>query len=121
LICALKNIGRPQEECLILNQNENVFIPYYVDDATDDTDDDFELFLKAKSGGNCITTNIVLYLPLWNLLMGFKGSHMILMLLVRECRSLKKKEMPELYEISQVFMSIPATQVSLKNKVILYF
>jgi len=39
---------------------------------------------------------------------------------IRDYWRLKEKEMPEFYEISQVLMSIPATQVSLKNIVILY-
>ncbi|KAL4153375.1 hypothetical protein QTP88_001208 [Uroleucon formosanum] len=45
---SFKNIRRPQEERQILNQRENECIPF-VDDPADNSED-FELFLKTKSG-----------------------------------------------------------------------
>ena len=113
LICALKNVGRPQEVCTI-NVPENVCVT--VDNETDITDD-FELFLKSKSGSNCITTNSTILQPnISAIVKSYDGVQRIPYESdIREYWSLKEKKMPELYEISQILMSIPATQVSLKD------
>jgi len=115
LICALKNYGRPQEVCTI-NELVNVTSVTSVDNETDITDD-FELFLKSKSGSDCITTNSKILQPnICAIVKSYDGVQRIPYESdIREYWSLKEKEMPELYEISQILMSIPATQVSLKD------
>lgn len=85
LICALKNIDKPHEENQTLSQRENECTPS-VDNDNVETDD-FELFLKSRSGSEIITTivvqqniKILICLQLWKNLMMFKGSLMILIL-----------------------------------------
>ncbi|KAF0751313.1 zinc finger BED domain-containing protein RICESLEEPER 1-like isoform X2, partial [Aphis craccivora] len=93
LICALKNIGRPQEVCTI-NEPENVT-------------------MVAIS----ITTNSTILQPnICAIVTSYDGVQRIPYESdIREYWSLKEKEMPELYEISQILMSIPATQVSVER------
>lgn len=99
-----------------INEPENVTSVTSVDIETDITDD-FELFLKSKSGSYCITINsTILQSNICAIVTSYDGVQRIPYESdIREYWSLKEKEMPELYEISQILMSIPATQVSLKN------
>ncbi|KAF0721881.1 zinc finger BED domain-containing protein RICESLEEPER 1-like isoform X1 [Aphis craccivora] len=78
-----------------LSQRENECTPS-VDNDNVETDD-FELFLKSRSG----KFDDVQRIP-------YDSN-------IRDYWRLKEKEMPEFYEISQVLMSIPATQVSVER------